>query len=84
VAMIGGVLNLPRLPGVPGIVDYQGDTFHSSRWGYSITGGSPADPSLENLKDKVSLPNFAQGSVSASLQNSCWDLISSLDWVTDA
>ncbi|KAK9233824.1 hypothetical protein V1525DRAFT_415198 [Lipomyces kononenkoae] len=26
--------------------------FHTSRWDYSVTGGSPTDPSLEKLKDK--------------------------------
>jgi len=52
VAMVNGVLNWPKLPGIPGISEYQGDTFHSSRWNYSITGGSPADPSLEKLKCK--------------------------------
>jgi len=31
---------------------YQGEIFHSSRWNYSITGRSPADPSLAKLKNK--------------------------------
>lgn len=52
VAAVNGVLNWSKLPGLPGISDYRGDVFHSSRWNYSVTGGSPADPSLENLKDK--------------------------------
>jgi cation diffusion facilitator CzcD-associated flavoprotein CzcO len=52
VAMVNGVLNWPKLPGFPGIREYQGDIFHSSRWNYSITGGSPEDPSLEMLKGK--------------------------------
>jgi cation diffusion facilitator CzcD-associated flavoprotein CzcO len=52
VAMVNGVLNWPKLPAFPGIREYQGDIFHSSRWNYGITGGSPADPSLEKLKDK--------------------------------
>lgn len=52
VATIGGVLNLAKLPDVPGIADYQGDAFHSSRWDYSITGGSPENPVLEKLRDK--------------------------------
>ena len=52
VATVNGVLNWPKLPGLPGILDYKGDTFHSSRWDYSLTGGSPSDPSLVKLKDK--------------------------------
>jgi cation diffusion facilitator CzcD-associated flavoprotein CzcO len=52
VVTTGGVLNRPKLPGVPGIANYRGDTFHSSRWDYSITGGCAADPCLEKLKDK--------------------------------
>jgi len=52
VAMVSGVLHWPKLPGIPGISDYQGDIFHTSRWNYSITGGSQEEPSLEKLKDK--------------------------------
>ncbi|KAJ5761635.1 hypothetical protein N7533_003674 [Penicillium manginii] len=36
----------PKLPGVPGILDYRGDIFHTSRWAYDITGESPKDPKL--------------------------------------
>ncbi|KAJ5656212.1 hypothetical protein N7507_008162 [Penicillium longicatenatum] len=52
VTIAAGVLNWPKLPKIPGILDYQGDTFHSARWAYDITGGSPKDPSLTKLKDK--------------------------------
>jgi cation diffusion facilitator CzcD-associated flavoprotein CzcO len=47
-----GILNCPQLPGIPGIEDFRGHSFHTSRWDYSYTGGSPTDPSLTNLKDK--------------------------------
>ncbi|KAK7180426.1 FAD/NAD(P)-binding domain-containing protein [Paraphaeosphaeria sporulosa] len=47
-----GVLNWPKLPGVPGILEYQGDIFHSSRWNYALTGGSPSDPLLTKLEGK--------------------------------
>jgi cation diffusion facilitator CzcD-associated flavoprotein CzcO len=47
-----GVLNWPKMPGVEGILDYQGDVFHSSRWNYALTGGSPSDPSLTKLQGK--------------------------------
>lgn len=52
VATVAGVLNWPKLPDLPGILDYKGELFHSSRWNYSITGGSQEDPSLVKLKDK--------------------------------
>ena len=47
-----GVLTYPKLSGLPGIADFKGHSFHTSRWDYTFTGGSPADPSLINLKDK--------------------------------
>ncbi|KAJ5165890.1 hypothetical protein N7492_006186 [Penicillium capsulatum] len=52
VVMSSGLLSNPKLPGIPGILDYQGETFHTSRWAYDITGGSSSDPSLVNLQDK--------------------------------
>lgn len=52
IAMSNGPLNRPKLPGIPGIDDYKGHTFHTSRWDYDYTGGS-ADGDLTNLKDKV-------------------------------
>lgn len=52
VTVAAGVLNWPKLPNIPGILDYQGDMFHSARWAYDVTGGSPKDPSLSKLKDK--------------------------------
>ena len=42
VAMANGPLDRPKLPGIPGITDYKGHTFHTSRWDYHYTGGSPA------------------------------------------
>ncbi|OAK93511.1 flavin-binding monooxygenase-like family protein [Phaeosphaeriaceae sp. SRC1lsM3a] len=47
-----GVLNWPKLPGIPGLADYGGSIFHSSRWNYDLTGGSPSDPALAGLQDK--------------------------------
>lgn len=35
-----GTLTEPKLPGIPGIEDYRGHTFHTSRWDYGYTGGS--------------------------------------------
>lgn len=51
VAMSNGPLNRPKLPGIPGIDEYKGHTFHTSRWDYDYTGGS-ADGNLTGLKDK--------------------------------
>jgi cyclohexanone monooxygenase len=51
VAMANGPLSRPKLPGIPGINDYQGHTFHTSRWDYSYTGGDSYG-NLTNLKDK--------------------------------
>ncbi|KAJ5628463.1 hypothetical protein N7490_010691 [Penicillium lividum] len=52
VTIAAGILNLPKLPSIPGILEYKGDMFHSARWAYDITGGSPKDPSLVKLMDK--------------------------------
>ena len=51
VAMANGPLSRPKLPGIPGINDYQGHTFHTSRWDYAYTGGDSYG-NLTNLKDK--------------------------------
>ncbi len=51
VAMANGLLTRPKLPGIPGIDDFKGHTFHTSRWDYNYTGGS-AEGDLSNLKDK--------------------------------
>lgn len=38
-----GTLTEPKLPGIPGIENYRGHTFHTSRWDYGYTGGSPEE-----------------------------------------
>ena len=40
VCMALGILNRPKLPGIRGIEDFRGHTFHASRWDYRYTGGS--------------------------------------------
>ena len=35
-----GVANQPKLPAIPGISDFKGHTFHTSRWDYEYTGGA--------------------------------------------
>ena len=34
-----GTASRPKLPGIPGIEDFQGHSFHTSRWDYAYTGG---------------------------------------------
>ena len=51
VAMANGPLNRPKLPGIPGLHDFEGHTFHTSRWDYEYTGGDP-DGNLDRLGDK--------------------------------
>ncbi|SVE41197.1 uncharacterized protein METZ01_LOCUS494051, partial [marine metagenome] len=51
VAMANGPLNRPKLPGIPGINDFKGFTFHTSRWDYAYTGGDSSG-NLTGLKDK--------------------------------
>lgn len=48
---VAGPLHRPKLPGLPGIESFQGESFHSSRWNYDYTGGSTSG-NLTKLKDK--------------------------------
>ena len=47
-----GILNLMKLPAIPGMEDFAGHSFHSARWDYAYTGGGPGEP-LTDLGDKV-------------------------------
>ena len=51
IVMSNGPLNRPKLPGIPGIDDFEGHTFHTSRWDYDYTGGD-ANGGLDRLGDK--------------------------------
>ncbi|MGX9673313.1 flavin-containing monooxygenase [Mycobacterium sp. HM-7] len=51
VVMTQGSYNRPKLPGIPGIKDFQGHVFHSARWDYDYTGGD-ASGGLHKLADK--------------------------------
>ncbi|MFF1695833.1 flavin-containing monooxygenase [Streptomyces sp. NPDC058257] len=46
-----GTLSEPKLPGIPGIEDFTGHTFHTSRWDYAYTGGTP-DGGMTGLAQK--------------------------------
>ncbi|EHB45721.1 Phenylacetone monooxygenase [Mycolicibacterium rhodesiae JS60] len=47
-----GILNLLKLPVIPGMDDYSGRAFHTARWDYEYTGGA-AGEALTNLGDKT-------------------------------
>ena len=52
VVMANGPLHRPKLPGIAGIEDYRGHSFHTSRWDYDYTGGDSSGE-LDRLGDKV-------------------------------
>jgi cation diffusion facilitator CzcD-associated flavoprotein CzcO len=49
--LAGGILHKAKLPGIRGIDDFGGKAFHTSRWDYGYTGGSPSEP-MDKLSDK--------------------------------
>ena len=49
--MSSGPLNRPKLPAIPGIENFKGHTFHTSRWDYDYTGGDTTG-GLHKLADK--------------------------------
>src|SRR2546426_1456567 len=51
VVMSSGPLNRPKLPAIPGIEQFKGHTFHTSRWDYNYTGGDTTG-GLHKLHDK--------------------------------
>lgn len=46
-----GILHRAKLPDIPGIHDFEGRVFHTSRWDYDYTGGSPTER-MSKLKNK--------------------------------
>jgi cation diffusion facilitator CzcD-associated flavoprotein CzcO len=51
VALSNGFLQKPKLPGIPGLDEFEGHAFHTSRWDYAYTGGD-ANGGLVKLADK--------------------------------
>jgi cyclohexanone monooxygenase len=51
VVMCHGSHNRPKLPGIAGIADFKGHTFHTARWDYDYTGGD-MHGGLDKLNDK--------------------------------
>ena len=51
VVMSNGPLNKAKLPGIKGLKEFAGHTFHTSRWDYDYTGGDSLGK-LDKLSDK--------------------------------
>jgi cation diffusion facilitator CzcD-associated flavoprotein CzcO len=51
VVLAGGILHKAKLPGISGIEEFEGKAFHTSRWDYGYTGGSPTEL-MDRLADK--------------------------------
>lgn len=51
VVMATGVLHRPKLPGVEGVRNFKGHSFHTSRWDFDYTGGN-ATGGMTKLADK--------------------------------
>ena len=51
-AMGTGPLHVPKLPGIRGIENFRGHSFHTSRWDYDYTGGDPSGALMDKLADK--------------------------------
>ncbi|KAF1915396.1 hypothetical protein BDU57DRAFT_577026 [Ampelomyces quisqualis] len=54
VTLANGLFPYPQIPIVPGLADFQGQMFHTSRWNYEVTGGScdVVFPAMDKLKGK--------------------------------
>ena len=52
IGMGTGPLHVPKLPGIPGIENFKGHSFHTSRWDYDYTGGDPQGGPMTKLADK--------------------------------
>jgi cation diffusion facilitator CzcD-associated flavoprotein CzcO len=48
----GGLMHKAKLPGIDGMDRFVGKAFHTTRWDYGYTGGSPTEP-MDRLADKV-------------------------------
>ncbi len=52
VILANGPLHRPKLPGIAGLEEYAGHSFHTSRWDYDYTGGDSSG-GLDRLADKT-------------------------------
>ncbi|MEZ5382495.1 MAG: NAD(P)/FAD-dependent oxidoreductase [Microthrixaceae bacterium] len=46
-----GIMHKAKLPAIEGISSFAGRAFHTARWDYGYTGGSPTEP-MDRLADK--------------------------------
>ncbi|KAJ5342801.1 hypothetical protein N7541_011925 [Penicillium brevicompactum] len=53
VILATGLLDAPKIPKLNGLDQYEGKVFHTSRWDYDYTGGTPENPALSRLEDKT-------------------------------
>ncbi|KAL0939161.1 cyclohexanone -monooxygenase [Colletotrichum truncatum] len=51
----GGIFYSPSAPAVPGLETFMKnrEIFHTARWNYAYTGGTPTQPDMVNLRDKT-------------------------------
>lgn len=47
-----GPLHVAKLPDIEGIDSFRGHSFHTSRWDYAYTGGSPDGEPMDRLADR--------------------------------
>ncbi|KAL2268942.1 hypothetical protein VTJ83DRAFT_3788 [Remersonia thermophila] len=52
VLLASGILAIPQVPKIPGLDSFSGPIFHTARWDYKLTGGTPEDPTLTGLEGK--------------------------------
>lgn len=50
--LANGTIQKPKIPAIPGVDSFQGASFHTSRWDFSVTGGSATEDPTK-LADKV-------------------------------
>ena len=53
--LAAGILNLLKLPAIPGMDTFGGRAFHTARWDYEYTGGSPGQPMTKLADQSVAL-----------------------------
>ncbi|KAK3370467.1 pyridine nucleotide-disulfide oxidoreductase-like protein [Podospora didyma] len=50
--LAGGILSVPQVPKMPDLELFSGPIFHTARWDFSVSGGSPDDLTLTGLEGK--------------------------------
>ena len=55
VIMALGTITRPKLPKIPGITQFEGRSFHTSRWDYGYTGGDSGSPMTELADKRVAI-----------------------------